>query len=310
MRRHPGVRRSRWARAASSTALAVVLGLAALVVPDSTVHPTDMAIVALGSASAVSVGQDVVWILAVGSDARPGEEMTRSRADALQLIGLNPRTGAAAAIGIPRDSYVTVAGHGSQKINAALYLGGPELMAGAVKDLVGIQADYVFVSRFKKFSAMVDDIGGITVDNPVAFDDPYLKDDGFKKGRIALSGYDAMAFSRIRHNLPGGDFDRSANQQRTLRGIQARIRARSSQRGFMESGVLSAMAGLSTDGVSPAELFRLAHLVAAVRPARITTCVLRGAIGTAGAASIVVPDRAQARRLGAEARRDATLEAC
>ena len=33
-----------------------------------------------------------------------------------------------------------------------------------------------------------------------------------------------MAFSRIRKSLPGGDFDRSANQQRTLRGIHARIR--------------------------------------------------------------------------------------
>jgi hypothetical protein len=91
--------RSRWARVLSTFVLAAVLGVAAVVVPDSAVHPTDLALVKVGSASAVSAKQDVVWILAVGSDARPGEDMTRSRGDALQLIGMDTRTGAAAAIG-------------------------------------------------------------------------------------------------------------------------------------------------------------------------------------------------------------------
>ncbi|MCY7396128.1 MAG: LCP family protein [Nocardioides sp.] len=290
--------------------LGVVLAVLGLVVPDSAVHPTDLTLVKVRSATASTLDQDVVWILAVGSDARPGQDMTRSRGDALQLIGMNTRTGAATAIGIPRDSYVSIPGQGRDKINAALFLGGPQLMARAVEDLVGIRADYVFVTRFKKFIAMADEIGPIRVDNPRAFADPNLKDDGFDRGRITLTGYDAMAFSRIRYNLPGGDFDRSANQQRTLRGIHERIRQRASQRGFMESGVLSVLANMSTDGVSPADLFRLAHAVAAVRPERITTCVVQGTIGTAGAASIVLPDRAQAARLGAEARRDATLESC
>ena len=41
----------------------------------------------------VDVSPDVVWILAVGSDARPGEDMTHTRGDALQLIGMNTKTG-------------------------------------------------------------------------------------------------------------------------------------------------------------------------------------------------------------------------
>ena len=299
---------------ARGIALLTILAATALVVPASAVHPTDTALVDVRTASAVDASADgsspVVWILAVGSDARPGEVITRSRGDALQLIGLDTSTGAAAAIGIPRDSYVDIAGHGREKINAALYFGGPQLLADTIADLVGIHADYVFVSQFKKFIALVDSIGGVTVQNPTAFADDNLKDDGFRAGRIHLDGYDAMAFSRIRHDLPGGDFDRSANQQRVLRGIQARIRGRADQRGFMEQGVLSAMTGLSTDGVSPAELFRLARAVAAVRPGRIATCVVQGGIGTAGAESIVLPDVAQARRLGDEARDDATLEGC
>jgi LCP family protein required for cell wall assembly len=297
-------------RAVGTGVLAVVLAVSALVVPDSAVHPTDSALVAVGEASAVELRDDVVWILAVGSDARPGQVITRSRGDALQLIGMNTRTGAATAIGIPRDSYVAVPGAGRDKINSAMSTGGPRLLARAVAGLVGITPDYVFVSQFRTFQAMVDSIGGVTVSNPRRFVDPSLKDDGFDRGRIRLSGYDAMAFSRIRYGLAGGDFDRSANQQRVLRGIQARIRGRADQRGFVERGVLAAIQGMSTDGVSPGELFRLARAVAAVRPGKVTTCVVPGGIGSVGGASIVVPDVAAARRLGDRARDDATLQGC
>ena len=69
--------------------------------------------------------------------------MTRSRGDALQLGGINTTTGAAASIGIPRDSWVSIPDHGMNKINAALYFGGPRGMAGAMRNLVGITPDYV-----------------------------------------------------------------------------------------------------------------------------------------------------------------------
>jgi polyisoprenyl-teichoic acid--peptidoglycan teichoic acid transferase len=289
--------------------LGVVLAVAALVVPASSVKPTEIELVKVRRASGVDVSPDVVWILAVGSDARPGEDMTRSRGDALQLIGMNTRTGAATSIGIPRDSYVGIPGHGTEKINAALYFGGPELLGRTVGDLVGIRPDYVFVSRFKFFIAMVQEIGGVDVRNPRAFSDENLKPQGFARGRIHLDGYGAMAFSRIRHNLPGGDFDRSANQARVLRGIQAKVRARAGHPGFLEQGVLSVMEHLHT-GVRPAELFRLAQAMSQVEPSRITSCVVRGGIGMAGAASVVFPDRAMARRLGDDARRDAVISRC
>ena len=104
-------------------------------------------------ASGVDLTPDVVWILAVGSDARPGEDMTHTRGDALQLIGINTVTGAAAAIGVPRDSWVPIPGVGSNRINASLYYGGPQLLGQTVGDLVGIQPDYVFVTRFPFFIA-------------------------------------------------------------------------------------------------------------------------------------------------------------
>ena len=293
-----------------TVALLAVLTVTAFVVPTSAVQPTDVNLVKIRHADGVAVGgQDVIWILAVGSDVRPGQEMTRSRGDALQLVGINTRTGSATAIGVPRDSWVAIPGHGREKINSALYFAGPKGMAGAMRNLVGIEPDYVLVTRFPFFEDMVDDIGGITVANPRRFQDPYLKKEGFKQGRIHLDGYNAMAFSRIRKGLAGGDFDRSANQQRTLRGIHARIRAQAARPGFIERGVMTVMAHTDTNA-SPGELFEIAQAVAQVDPRRITTCVVRGRVGFVGPASVVFPDVAQARRLGREARQDAALRGC
>ena len=144
----------------------------------------------------------MISILAVGSDARPGENMTRTRGDALQLVTINTQTHAASIIGVPRDSWVDIPGHGNDKINASLYYGGPQLLGQTVGNLIGVQPKYVFVTRFPYFIAMVKWLGGIDVRNPYAFSDDALKPAGFRAGRIHLGGYDAMAYSRIRHTLP------------------------------------------------------------------------------------------------------------
>ncbi len=300
---------ARLARAVRAGALALVLAAAAVAIPDSGVAPTDVELVRIKRAGGVSVGPDVIWILAVGSDARPGQDMLRSRGDALQLIGINTKTDSATAIGVPRDAWVPIPGHGMNKINAALTFAGPQGMAGAMRNLTGISADYVMVTRFPFFEDMVDDIGGIDVRNPRRFYDPYLKKEGFRAGRIHLGGYDAMAFSRIRKSLPGGDFDRSANQQRTLRGIHARIRSQADRPGFIERGVMTVLQHMSTN-LGPAELYELAQAVAQVDTGRITTCVIGGRIGSSAGQSVVFPDLTQARRLGNEAGRDATLTGC
>lgn len=295
---------------ARTLTLGLVLALAAMVVPDSAVHPTDVSLVKVDTAQGVDGGgPNTIWLLLVGSDARPGENMARTRGDALQLVGVNTRTGAATAIGIPRDSWVPIPGHGYNRVNASLTYGGPSLLGQTVGNLVGVHPRYVMVTRFPYFEKMVNSIGGITVHNPRAFSDPYLKPNGFKKGAIHLRGYDAMAFSRIRKSLAGGDFDRSADQQRTMRGIQRKIHQRADQPGFLQRGVASVMANMATN-VGPGELFRLAEVAAHVDPGKITNCVVHGSYATIGGASVVRPYVSQARAYGRDARADAVLRHC
>jgi polyisoprenyl-teichoic acid--peptidoglycan teichoic acid transferase len=286
-------------------ALTLVLAVTALVVPQASVRHGDAALVRVRTAEAVDHPTSVVWVLCLGSDARPGERVTRSRADAIQLVGLNLDTGDGTVIGIPRDSYVEVAG-GHGKINSAMSRGGPQLMAAAVSRLVGVRPDYVFTTGFLGFRAMVRAIGGVTVNSRFAFADA-VRPQGYAKGRNRLNPFQALIFGRVRHPLPRGDFDRSANQQELLRAILRKVRAHQDTPGFLERGVLAAATNLDTD-LRPAQLYRLALAVTRVRPDRVVACVVQGRAGYAGLASVVYPDVAQARRVGDDARRDGRLD--
>ena len=286
-------------------ALLLVLGLTALLVPDPT-PGTGIALVRVGSASGVDSG-GVVWVLALGSDARVGQPPLRSRADAIQLVGLDLRGGRGAVIGIPRDSWVSIPGHGAGRVNSALELGGPRLVAGTVAGMTGVRPDYVVRTTFVGFRSMVRTIGGVTVNSRLAFTDDVMVG-SITRGRNRLGALEALFFGRARHHLPRGDFDRSANQQELLRGILRQVRSRADRPGFMERSVFAVLRHLETD-LPPVELYRLAHAAATVQPSRLQGCVVRGSYGVVGSASVVFPDLDQARRLGADARDDAHLDA-
>ncbi len=299
--RRPRVRRRRLA------VLALVLTVAALVMPDASVRTGGMALVKVESAEGIDGPDDVIWILALGSDARQGEPVLGgSRADAIQMIGVNLRTGVGSVIGIPRDSWVSIPGYGSDRINAAMYYGGPQLMADTVEQLVGVQPDYVFTTTFVGFKAMIAALGGVTVNSDMAFTDDNMVGD-IHEGVNRLNGVEALFFGRARHYLPNGDFDRSAHQQELLRGILREIRAKQDEPGFMERGALSVMKNLYTN-LPPAELYQLGQAATRIDPAKLEGCVVQGSYGTINGASIVYPDTALASRLGAEARDDATFD--
>ena len=89
-----------------------LLGLAGLTVPDAEVHPATISLTKIESAKDVDFSDGVVWILALGSDARPGQDVQDGNTDAIQLVGLDLASGRAAGIGIPRDSWLRDPGVG------------------------------------------------------------------------------------------------------------------------------------------------------------------------------------------------------
>ncbi len=282
----------------------LLLALLSIVVPDAGRAPTEFALIKLERVHGVDAEDRVVWFLALGSDARPGQSVLRSRSDAIQLVGVNAKTHHAVTIGIPRDSYVDIPGHGNDKLNSAMVYGGPELTARAVTALTGIQPDYVFVTSFNGLIRMVSGINGVRVKVTYPMNDLKQR---FQPGMRQLTGIEALAFARIRYGLPRGDFDRSMDQGQLLKGGLATIKAKSDRAGFMELAL--GLFNNNTDtNVGPVELYRLARTVTEVNPALVRVCVATGSVGSAGAASVVFPNRAALRSLAADVRHDARVD--
>ncbi|HEX2032126.1 MAG TPA: LCP family protein [Actinomycetota bacterium] len=230
-----------------------------------------------------------IFLLAIGSDARPGVCMPVERclADSLHLIGVNPAQGAATILGFPRDSYVAIPGVGTNRVNEALHRGGPELVVRTVEALTGIRIDYYMLTSFAGLPAMVNGVGGIEVDVPYPMDDE-ASGAAFEAGPQRLDGRQALAFSRNRKDTPNGDFSRSENQGILLRAALEELHRDVRQDpAALFRWVVTGLRHVSTD-LSLAEAFDLMLTALSVDPERVTNCVVPGTLGFAGSASIVV----------------------
>jgi polyisoprenyl-teichoic acid--peptidoglycan teichoic acid transferase len=284
----------------------LVLVLATMLVPGSAYTHAQLSLLKLGNADAVGRTEGVTWMLALGSDARvqQGQSVARSRADSIHLVGFNVRTGAGMVLGFPRDSYVDIPGHGSDKINASLVYGGPQLTARTVAQLTGIRPDYVFLTGFHAFGEMVHRLGGVEVRPPVPMNDLGHR---FPARKQRLNGAETLAFSRIRYGLPRGDFDRSRNQGRVLMAGLRQARQVSDVPGRYEALAFAAITRMETN-MRPSELYRLGRVVLETDPSKVDNCVASGGTGTAGGASVVLLDRGALARVVRDVRRDATLD--
>ena len=100
-------------------------------------------------------------------------------------------------MGVPRDTWVDIPGHGFDRINVALPVGGPELVADMVESLVGIPPDYVFTAGFDGFVSMVDSIGPVPVISRFSFQPPTVPL-SVRRGLNRMDGQEALAFGRAR----------------------------------------------------------------------------------------------------------------
>ncbi len=170
-------------------------------------------------------GRRPLFILALGSDARPGQDILHERADSIHLIGINLARHRATALGFPRDSWVPIPGFGTNKINTAMADGGPPLLVRTVENLTGVTIDFWLLTSFNGLITMVSQIGGLTVNVPQAMHDHY-SGSNFAKGIRHLTGRQALSFARDRHSFLNGDLTRSLNQGRLLVAALSSLHAR------------------------------------------------------------------------------------
>ena len=250
-------------------------------------------------------GSSPIFLLFLGSDARPGEPVAHERTDSIHIIAINPAKHRATIVGFPRDSWVPIPGHGSNKINSAMYYGGPELAVQTVEQVSGIKIAYWALTSFSGFARMINGIGGLTVDVPFAMHDSYSKAD-FEPGVQQLTGGAALAFARDRHSLPDGDFGRSEDQGRLMLASLTQFRRQfAKDPSRLLTYVASGLRNVSTN-VPLDEILSLAFTASGINPKHVTNVVLPGTIGTYGSQSIVNLT-AQAKTILADVKKDGIL---
>lgn len=247
-----------------------------------------------------------LFVLVIGSDARPGRSAVNARADSIHIVGVNPRLGLVSILGIPRDSWVAIPGSGTNKINAALASGGPELLVRAVEQVSGIHIDAFVLTGFVGFERLVDAVGGIDVRIPYPIDDS-AAGAHLRPGPEHLNRSEALAFARARHDVPAGDFSRSFNQGRLIIAALATLRRQvaSGRRAALLPWVLAASRSLQTD-LSLSHIFELLLAAATFEPSRARNEVASGSGTTIGGLSVVVLGE-RARALFRDLRGDAVL---
>jgi LCP family protein required for cell wall assembly len=229
-------------------------------------------------------GNDPIFILLMGSDSRPGTPMDRGRADSLHILGINPAEHRATLFGIPRDSFVQLSTGGTDKINAAMAAAGPEAEVQTIENVTGIQFDYWVLTGFGEVTNAVNSIGGLVVNVPYSV---VGYQQTFPSGIHRMSGREVLGYSRTRHSLPEGDFDRSLNQGVVMKSALSQFRmeyAKDATRlySWLGAGLRNVQTTVPID-----ELIQLAGLSADIPATRVTNLVAIGTSGMNGSQSIV-----------------------
>ena len=82
---------------------------------------------------------DVINIMLIGQDRRPGEE--RARSDSMILVSMNKEKGTIRLTSFMRDLYVTIPGRNPNKMNAAYQFGGMKLLRETMLENFGVYVD-------------------------------------------------------------------------------------------------------------------------------------------------------------------------
>lgn len=190
-----------------------------------------------------------VLFLGYGGAGHSGSLLT----DSIIVVHVDTNTKKAALISVPRDLWV----NGGHKINAA-GISGFQNSGPVVQSVTGLPMNYFISVDFGGFEKLIDNIGGITADNPTSFEDPHYPIEGqenntcgfteeqinefkakysgpqlefqfdcryedlkFAKGPVTLDGKTALKFVRSRHG--DSDFGRSARQFAVILGIEQKL---------------------------------------------------------------------------------------
>jgi LCP family protein required for cell wall assembly len=179
-------------------------------------------------ASNVNVKRDPFIIYVSGISSDDGEDTklaSKALSDVNILAVINPETKQVLLVTTPRDSYIKISNSsgvtGYDKLaHAGSY--GVDKSIEALENLYGINIDYYVKINFAGSQAVIDALGGITIESEIEFTNGWEAAPvsyHFVQGANECDGEKAIAFARERKAFAAGDFQRGRNQTVVIKGI-------------------------------------------------------------------------------------------
>lgn len=256
-------------------------------------------------------GSERVNVLMVGYGG--GDHDGAYLADSIQILSIDAATDTTTTIPIPRDLWIEgIESFGRNgKVNAVFSAGqatggldaAAELLADVLSDVTGLTIDHSLSIDFDGFRDMVDAVGGVTIDSPVAFS--YTTNEarhragnwntgGFDAGEIELDGDEALAYTRARFTsviAESTDFARSVRQARVLAAMRSELGGGGVGSILPGLQLMGAMEGRVRTDLSVIDLFLLSSRLSSDRRIELSEgAVLTATTNTSGQYILIPAD--------------------
>ncbi len=149
-----------------------------------------------------------------------GMDGSEDRTDTMIIMSYNRTDGKIYMASLPRDTKIEIDGS-TQKLNAAHVYGGKELLISKIKEITGIEINYIAEVNFDGFKEIVDILGGVDFYVPQdmqytdASQDLYID---LEEGMQHLDGNQSEQVVRFRHYMMG-DLDRTNVQRDFMKAL-------------------------------------------------------------------------------------------
>lgn len=285
--------------------LVVVLGLRAAAFNASVSSAPFPSTALLGALN----GSDRVNVLMVGYGG--GGHGGAYLADSIQIMSIDPTTDTTTTVPIPRDLWIEgVSAYGSSgRVNEVFSRGNANggldeaavLLAEVLSEVTGLRIEHWLSVDFAGFRDMVDAVGGVSIDNPVAFsytmtESQHAAGDwstgDFDSGEIHLDGEESLAYSRARYTsvfAESNDFARSVRQARILGALRGELGGGGITSVIPGLRLMDAMEGRVRTDLSAIDLFLLSSHLSSDRRVELTEDVALSATTNTNGAYILVP---------------------
>ncbi|HLQ41214.1 MAG TPA: LCP family protein [Tetragenococcus sp.] len=166
--------------------------------------------------------RDPFSILLLGVDTGALGRTEKGRSDSMMVVTVNPQKEETTIVSLDRDIMADMLDDGQtfDKMNHAYAYGGEELAMDAAEKLLDIPIDHFVTINMQGLRDLIDAVGGITVNNKIAFT---LEGVRVPKGKVKLNGKNGLAYARMRKQDPDGDIGRQKRQREVLTKIVEKV---------------------------------------------------------------------------------------